>query len=75
LECKSSEKNSEAQEEVTVDVMIPKIKKFNTWVYHVRKQRYRWGHWLRDMRLRWQIRSHTSRLLCYKKILGYRRDV
>jgi len=28
LECKSSERNEEAQEEVTIDVMIPKIKMF-----------------------------------------------
>jgi len=28
LECKSSERNKEAWDEVTIDMMIPKIKKF-----------------------------------------------
>jgi len=39
LEYKSSERNEEAREEVTIDMMIPKIKKFKylDWSYKVTK--------------------------------------
>jgi len=39
LECKSSENNKEALEEVTIDMMIPKIKNFKylDWSYKATK--------------------------------------
>ena len=39
MECKSSDKSKEAQEEITIDTMIPKIKKFKylDWSYKATK--------------------------------------